>query len=142
MRWWPSDATSRPVSNAVLDASALLALLQDEPGSDRVLESLPGALVCSVNLSEVVAKLTELGMPEPDIRVALSLGLEVVAFDEALAYSAGALRPATRPAGLSLGDRACLALARSNCPSLYLPQRHLSERSRLPSNWLTSMANR
>jgi PIN domain nuclease of toxin-antitoxin system len=101
------------VSDAVLDASAVLALLQDEPGSDRVLESLPGALICSVNLSEVVAKLTELGMPETDIRVALSLGLEVVAFDEALAYSAGALRPVTRSAGLSLGDRACLALARS-----------------------------
>ena len=101
------------MSDVVLDASAVLALLQDEPGSDRVLESLPGALICSVNLSEVVAKLTELGMPEPDIRLALSLGLEVVAFDEALAYSAGALRPVTRSAGLSLGDRACLALARS-----------------------------
>jgi PIN domain nuclease of toxin-antitoxin system len=101
------------VSDVVLDASAVLALLQDEPGSERVLESLPGALICSVNLSEVVAKLTELGMPEPDIRLALSLGLEVVAFDEALAYSAGALRPVTRSAGLSLGDRACLALARS-----------------------------
>jgi PIN domain nuclease of toxin-antitoxin system len=111
MRWWRSEATRLSVSDAVLDASAVLALLQDEPGSDRVLESLPGALICSVNLSEVVAKLTELGMPETDIRLALSLGLEVVAFDEALAYSAGALRPVTRSAGLSLGDRACLAIA-------------------------------
>jgi len=101
------------VSNVVLDASALLALLQDEPGGDRVLESLPGGLISSVNLSEVVAKLAELGMPESDIRLALSLGLEVVPFDEALAFSAGALRPATRAAGLSLGDRACLALAQS-----------------------------
>jgi PIN domain nuclease of toxin-antitoxin system len=101
------------VSEVVLDASAVLALLQDEPGGNRVLESLPGALICSVNLSEIVAKLAELGMPESDIRLALSLGLDVVAFDEALAYSAGALRPSTRSAGLSLGDRACLALARS-----------------------------
>ncbi|MEE4273431.1 MAG: type II toxin-antitoxin system VapC family toxin [Thermoanaerobaculales bacterium] len=101
------------MSNFVLDASALLALLQDEPGGDRVLTSLPGALISSVNLSEVVAKLAELGMPESDIRLALSLGLDVVPFDVALAFSAGALRPATRSMGLSLGDRACLALARS-----------------------------
>ena len=73
----------------------------------------PAALISSVNLSEVVAKLAELGMPESEIRLALSLGLEVVPFDEALAFSAGALRPVTRSAGLSLGDRACLALARS-----------------------------
>ncbi len=55
-------------ASAVLDASALLALLQGEPGSDRVLETLPGALVCSVNLSEVVAKLAGHDMPEADIR--------------------------------------------------------------------------
>ena len=100
-------------SAVVLDASALLALLQDEPGSDRVLEALPGALICSVNLSEVVAKLAELDMPEGEIHRALSLGLEIVPFDEDLAYQAGLLRPGTRSAGLSLGDRACLALAQS-----------------------------
>lgn len=99
------------MSNVILDASAVLALLQDEPGGDLVLDSLPGALISSVNLSEVVAKLAELGMPKREIRLALSLGLKVVPFDEALAYSAGSLRPATRSAGLSLGDRACLALA-------------------------------
>ncbi len=113
MAWWRSDAKRRRVSNVVLDASAVLALLQDEPGGDRVLDSLPGGLISSVNLSEVVAKLAELGMPESEIRLALSLGLEVVPFDEAQAYSAGALRPVTRSAGLSLGDRACLALALS-----------------------------
>ena len=101
------------MSDVVLDASALLALLQDEPGAERVLESLPGALISSVNFSEVVAKLAELGMPETDIRLALTLGLEVAPFDEALAVAAGTLRPATRSAGLSLGDRACLALARA-----------------------------
>ena len=100
-------------NGAVLDASALLALLQDEPGASRVLEALPDALMCSVNLSEVVAKLADLGMPEIDIRRALSLGLEIISFDEILAYSAGILRPTTRRAGLSLGDRACLALAQS-----------------------------
>jgi len=98
---------------AVLDASALLALLQGEPGSSRVLEVLPGVLICSVNLSEVVAKLAESGMPEGDIHRALGLGLEIVPFDEALAFQAGLLRPVTRRAGLSLGDRACLALAQA-----------------------------
>ena len=101
------------MSDAVLDASALLALLQDEPGASMVLEAIPGALVCSVNLSEVVAKLVEVGMPEREIRLALSLGLEIVPFDEVLAFSSGLLRHATRSAGLSLGDRACLALAQS-----------------------------
>jgi len=69
--------------------------------------------MCSVNLSEVVAKLAEFGMPETDIHRALSLGLELIPFNETLAYEAGLLRPVTRNAGLSLGDRACLALARS-----------------------------
>ena len=92
---------------------ALLVLLQDEPGASRVLEELSEALICSVNLSEVVAKLADLGMPETEIRRALSLGLEIIPFDETLAYSAGVLRPTTRHAGLSLGDRACLALAKS-----------------------------
>lgn len=101
------------MSRVVLDASALLALLQNEPGSDRVMEQLAGALISSVNLSEVVAKLAERGMPEGDINRSLGLGLEVVPFDEELAWKAGLLRPQTRRSGLSLGDRACLALARS-----------------------------
>lgn len=107
----PNGVTRPGVSDVVLDASAVLALMQDEPGADRVLESLPGALISSVNLSEVVAKLAELGMPEADIRTAMSLGLDVVPFDATLAFVAGSLRPATRAAGLSLGDRACLSLA-------------------------------
>ena len=97
----------------VLDASAILCLLQGEPGSDEVLAALPGAVVGTVNLGEVVSKLAEHGMPEGEIRQALTLGLTVVPFTEELAYAAGALRPATRSRGLSLGDRACLALARS-----------------------------
>ncbi len=99
--------------DAVLDASALLALLQDEPGSERVLATLPGALISAVNLSEVVAKLTETGMPAADIQRSLRLSIEVVPFDDELAVRAGLLRPVTRSAGLSLGDRACLALAAS-----------------------------
>ncbi|WP_324715478.1 type II toxin-antitoxin system VapC family toxin [Carboxydochorda subterranea] len=102
------------MSKWVLDASALLVLLSREPGSDQVEAALAdGASVTTVNLSEVVAKLSDVGMSEEAIRQALgALPLTVVDFDEDLAYRAGRLRPATRGAGLSLGDRACLALAR------------------------------
>ena len=100
------------MSKVVLDASALLALLNAESGSQEVAERLSEAAVSAVNLSEVVAKLSERGVPESEIRTALDgLGLEIVAFDETTAYRAGLLRRVTRPAGLSLGDRACLALA-------------------------------
>lgn len=99
------------MSKVVLDASALLALLNAEPGSRAVEENLSGAAVSAVNLSEVIAKLSERGMPEAAIRTALEgLGLDVRPFDTAMAYSAGTLRAATRGLGLSLGDRACLAL--------------------------------
>jgi PIN domain nuclease of toxin-antitoxin system len=102
------------VAKVVLDASAILALLNAEPGSRVVEESLPEAAVSAVNLSEVIAKLSERGMPEAAIRVALEgLGLEVHPFDDVAAHSAGMLRSATRGLGLSMGDRACLALGLS-----------------------------
>jgi PIN domain nuclease of toxin-antitoxin system len=99
------------VSRVVLDASALLALLGGERGADVVAGALPGAVISAVNLSEVVAKLTERGMPDREVRRALDgLGLDVQAFDREQAYLAGQLRTGTRSTGLSLGDRACLAL--------------------------------
>ena len=98
---------------AVIDASALLALLNSEPGSDVVAEALPEGVISSVNLSEVIAKLCDAGMPEKAIRQALQpLGLEVVAFGEEHAYQAGMLRTSTQNMGISLGDRACLSLAK------------------------------
>ena len=101
------------MARAVLDASALLALLNGEPGAEEVAAVLHEAAISTVNLSEVVAKLAEAGMPEPAIREAFQmLPLEVVPFDMEQAYEAGVLRPATRVAGLSLGNRSCLALAK------------------------------
>ena len=75
------------MSRWVLDASALLVLLNCEPGSDQVEEVLDeGALVTAVNVSEVVAKLSDAGMPEPAFRQALgALPMTVVDFDEDLA---------------------------------------------------------
>ncbi|MCC7020896.1 MAG: type II toxin-antitoxin system VapC family toxin [Ardenticatenales bacterium] len=97
----------------VLDASALLALLQSEPGAHLVAELLPEAVISAVNLSEVVAKLAEHGMPDGAIRSAFEgLMLSVRDFDAAAAVAAGLLRPRTKAFGLSLGDRACLTLAR------------------------------
>jgi ribonuclease VapC len=97
----------------VIDASALLALLNAEPGADIVAEALPSGIISAVNLSEVVAKLCDAGMPEKAIRQALQpFGLEVVPFDEEQAYHAGLLRISTHDMGISLGDRACLSLAK------------------------------
>ena len=96
----------------VIDASALLALLNAEQGADVVAEALPEGVISSVNLSEVVAKLCNAGMPEATIRRSLQpLGLEIEPFDEEQAYQAGSLSAATHGAGISLGDRACLTLA-------------------------------
>lgn len=97
---------------AVLDASALLALLDGEPGQEAVASLIPEAVIGSVNLAEVVGKLAERGMPEAEIRQALEgLALEVYPFDQEQAYTTGMLRPSTREYGVSLGDRACLAVA-------------------------------
>jgi len=109
------------MSSYVLDASALLVLLKGERGSERVIEALvDGAAIGAVNFSEVVAKLREGGMLEEAIHESLdSLELDIVEFDTEFAYQAGLLRPLTKSAGLSLGDRACLALAQNlNLPAL------------------------
>jgi len=100
------------MSSCVLDSSAILALLLTEPGADIVAGYLPDACLSAVNLSEVMSKLCERGMPPEDARQAVAnMGVDVVAFDDDQAQRTGALRPATRALGLSLGDRACLALA-------------------------------
>jgi ribonuclease VapC len=100
------------VSEHVLDASALLAVMLDERGGEQVVERLAGAVIGAVNLAEVVAKLQERGVPDAEIdRDVAELDLPIIPFDEAQAMAAGKLRARTRRLGLSLGDRACLALA-------------------------------
>ena len=97
----------------VLDASAVLAVLNGERGEKKVIPLLPESVIASVNLSEVAAKLLEAGMDETSAQIAVSvLGIgEVAPFTEDLAWNAARLRPLTKQYGLSLGDRACLALA-------------------------------
>ena len=109
------------MSSCVLDASAILAFFKGEPGADRVRVALAeGVVVGAVNLAEAVTKLSESGEPETAIRgLVYGLDPEIVPFDEDLAYATGLLRPLTRHLGLSLGDRACLALAqRLGLPAL------------------------
>lgn len=96
----------------VLDASAVLAVLNSEPGGDTVSGHLSGGLLSAVNAVEVGTRLVDAGMAPDDASVATNLlGMTIVDFDEELAAIATGLRPATRKAGLSLADRACLALA-------------------------------
>lgn len=105
----------------VLDASALLAVLNNETGAAAVVPLLAESAVSTINLAEVGAKLIEAGMDESAAETAVSiLGIgEVVDFDQNLARETARLRPLTKHLGLSLGDRACLALGiKLNVPAV------------------------
>jgi ribonuclease VapC len=108
------------MADAVLDASAVLAVMNGETGADKVTPLLVGAFVSTVNYAEVTSKLVSGGFNRQTARQAvLALGVRVADFDIDLADRAGELRPLTKHRGLSLGDRACLALAeRQNAPVL------------------------
>lgn len=96
----------------VLDASALLAMLQNEPGGSLVELVMEHSVLSTVNWSEVVQKSIETGVEVQGMRADVkALGLEIQSFTAEDAERAASLRPATRAQGLSLGDRACLALA-------------------------------
>jgi PIN domain nuclease of toxin-antitoxin system len=98
----------------LLDASALLALLFREPGHETVAEACPAA-ISAANLSEVVAKLMDRGVPALDATsVQFDADLQVIPVSETIALDAGTLRSVTRPFGLSLGDRLCLATAQAH----------------------------
>ena len=100
------------MNRIVLDASALLALLNQEPGSEKLTpELLRVATTSTVNLAEVHSKLVNRGLP-PDDAWEATLGPinEAAPFTSEHARLVGDLVPKTRALGLSLGDRACLAL--------------------------------
>ncbi len=97
----------------VLDSSAALALVLSEPGAREVEKALPECVIGAVNLSEIVSSLVNNGFPGELARQSVAqLNLDVVPLDADMALDAGALRGPTRKHGLSLGDRACLVLAR------------------------------
>jgi PIN domain nuclease of toxin-antitoxin system len=100
------------VTEIVLDSSALIAVIHGETGADAVAPHMDRAAVSAVNLAETYGKLLrEIFRPEELRDDVASLVLDVRPFDAEQAFIAGKLEPATKPLGLSLGDRACLALA-------------------------------
>lgn len=108
------------MSNVVLDASALIALVNKEPGGDKVRPVMPSAIMGAVNFCETIQRLRRGGMPLEAVTAALTpLVTDPVPFDSTLAYIAASIHEQTRAAGLSFGDCACLALALSrNLPAM------------------------
>jgi len=108
-----SAAKRIAVTRTVLDASALVALLLDEPGKEQVWASVRSgeALMGAANWAEVVGILGRVGLSAQTLQTTLAeLQIEVAPLDQALALAAGLMETRTRPLGLSLGDRCCLAL--------------------------------
>ena len=95
-----------------MDSSAILAIFFEENGRELVLPRVPYALICSVHMTEIITRLIDRGGQPLGAQAQLDqVALSVIDFDRDLAIQAGLLRDATRHKGLSLGDRACLALA-------------------------------
>lgn len=115
-----------PVTNqhAVLDSSALLAVLLGERGSDRVIPILEGGLLSTVSLVEVHTRMISLGAATAHAwsRI-LNFRCEICPLTETQARIAAELVTATRPYGLSLGDRTCLALAIERKAAVYTTDR-------------------
>jgi PIN domain nuclease of toxin-antitoxin system len=96
----------------VLDSSALLAVIYEERGFEIVRDKLAQSIMSAVNMAEVISKLSDDGFDEAQTNLVLAdFKFEINPFDERQARIAGNLRPLTKHKGLSLGDRACLALA-------------------------------
>jgi ribonuclease VapC len=110
---------------AVLDASVVLAILHREPGLDRALQFAANAVISSVNLAEAQSKLVERGIDPGAAWASIqSLSCQSIPFDDRHALLAGALVARTHARGLSLGDRACLALALERKAKAYTADRN------------------
>lgn len=109
-----------PVADGVLDASAVLAVIHGERGAEKVRPYLPGAYLSAVNAAEVAAKLVDGGADPYEAGERLfALGMRVMAFEPGDVVPGARIRSASRSAGLSLADRACLTLAqRLDLPAL------------------------
>ena len=100
------------MTSVVMDASAVLALVRDEPGADKVIPHVGRAAVSAVNLQEVIKELLLSGLNVATTREILDeLRLDVRPHDGDAAYAAAGLHAQTKVFGRGLGDRSCLALA-------------------------------
>ncbi len=109
------------MARVVLDASAVLAVILEEPGAEVVVEALRfGAAMSTVNVAEVAARLNQDGWSDAEVAIVFdSLGIEPLPLSPESALLSGRLRTVTRKFGLGLGDRACLASALiTGCPVL------------------------
>lgn len=113
------------MNDVVLDASALLALLNQEPGTERLTADLLSTAVSStVNLAEAQAKLVARGIDPDDAWEATLSPIRCgIDFTGEHARLAGTLVAQTRSFGLSLGDRACLALGLALKAPIYTADR-------------------
>jgi len=96
----------------VLDASAVLAMIQNETGQDVVRNLIEGSKISSVNFAEIATRLLDLQADVDNLAMDLKKSrVKIVSVDTDLALAAAKLRSSTRHKGLSLADRICLALA-------------------------------
>lgn len=102
------------MTDAVLDSSAVLAVINREPGGAEVAAILSRASLSAVSLAEIFSKLADKGLPDSEARTVVDgMALRSIPFDADQARLVGAMRTLTRRRGLSLADNACLALAQS-----------------------------
>lgn len=116
------------MTEMVLDASAMLAVINGEPGAEIVIASLPQSAMSTVNLAEVVTKLVNSGFaPDGALASAQAFEVKFIPASSAHALAAGLLHAKTRGRGLSLGDRFCLALAQERTLPVYTADRAWTE---------------
>ena len=110
----------QPLTEYVLDASALLALINGEPEADKVRPLMAQSIISAVNFCETVHKLRRRGLPVETVRATLTpLVPPPIPFDETMVYVTASIHERTRGQGISLGDCACLALALTrNAPAV------------------------
>ena len=116
------------MAEAVLDSSAVLAVLRGEPGAGWVAPRLATCVVSAVNYTEIISRLIDFGSaPDDAVLSARELNMQVYALDAQGAADAGALRAFIKSRGLSLGDRACLALGKRLALPVYTADRVWAE---------------